>query len=63
MLASIQGAEGLPLLPTTAKSFATGEELFLYLAVSLAAISIALIRKKDKVQKPVYYASRVFRGA
>ena len=39
------------------------EELFLYLAVSLAAISAALIREEEKVQKPVYYASRALRGA
>ena len=36
-----------------------GEELFLYLAVSSSAISVALIKEEDKVQKPVYYASRV----
>ena len=40
-----------------------GEELFLYLAVSLAAVSAALIREEEKVQKPVYYASRALRGA
>ena len=40
-----------------------GEELFLYLAVSLAAISAALIREEEKVQKPVYYASRALRRA
>ena len=40
-----------------------GEELFLYLAISLAAISAALIKEEDKVQKLVYYASRAFRGA
>ena len=40
-----------------------GEELFLYLAVSPAAVSAALIRKEDGVQKPVYYASRAFQGA
>ena len=34
-----------------------GEELFLYLAVSLVAISAALVREEDKVQKPVYYVS------
>ena len=39
------------------------EELFLYLAVSPAAISAALIREEEKVQKPVYYASRALRGA
>ena len=40
-----------------------GEELFLYLAVSPAAVSAALIREEEKVQKPVYYANRVLRGA
>ena len=40
-----------------------GEELFLYLAVSPAAVSTALIREEEKVQKPVYYASRAFHGA
>ena len=40
-----------------------GEELFLYLAVSPTAVSVALIRKEEKVQKPVYYASRALRGA
>ena len=34
-----------------------GEELFLYLAVSPAAISTALFREEEKVQKPMYYAS------
>ena len=37
-----------------------GEELFHYLVVSLATIN--LIREEDKVQKPVYYGSRAFRG-
>ena len=40
-----------------------GEELFLYLAVSPTAVSAALIREEEKVQKLVYYASRVLRGA
>ena len=40
-----------------------GEELFLYLVVSIAAISAALIREEEKVQKPVYYVSRVLCGA
>ena len=40
-----------------------GEELFLYLAVSPAAVSTALIREEERVQKPVYYASRALRGA
>ena len=40
-----------------------GEELFLYLAVSPAAVSAALIREEKKVQKPVYYANRALHGA
>ena len=39
-----------------------GEELFLYLVVSLAAVSAALVREEDRVQKPVYYTSRALRG-
>jgi hypothetical protein len=34
-----------------------GEELYLYLAVSLMAISLALIREEDRRQLPVYYTS------
>ena len=33
------------------------EELFVYLAVSSAIVSAALVREEDKVQKPVYYTS------
>ena len=40
-----------------------GEEIFLYLVVSPAAVRAALIREEEKVQKPVYYASRALRGA
>ena len=40
-----------------------GENLFLYLVVSLAAVSAALIREEDRVQKPVYYASWPLCGA
>ena len=39
-----------------------GEELYLYLAVTLHAVSSALIREEGRVQKPVYYTSRAFRG-
>ena len=38
------------------------EKLFLYLAVSPVAVNAALLREEDKVQKPVYYASRALRG-
>jgi len=40
-----------------------GEELYLYLAVSLYAVSLALIKKEGKVQKLVYYTSKALRGA
>lgn len=40
-----------------------GEELFLYLAISLAVVSVALVREEDKVQKPMYYTSQVLCGA
>ena len=40
-----------------------GEELYLYLAMSLHAVSSALIRKEGKIQKPVYYTSQALRGA
>ena len=36
-----------------------GEELFLYLAVSSAAISVALVKEEDRVQKPVYTLARL----
>ena len=39
------------------------EELYLYLAVTPHAVSSALVREKGKVQKPVYYTSKVLRGA
>ena len=39
-----------------------GEELYLYLAVSPHAVSSALIREEERVQKPVYYTSRALRG-
>ena len=40
----------------------SGDELVLYLVVSLTAVSAALIREENKVQKPIYYASRALRG-
>ncbi|XP_065623693.1 uncharacterized protein LOC136065011 [Quercus suber] len=40
-----------------------GEELYLYLAVTSHAVSSALVREEDKVQRPVYYTSRALRGA
>jgi len=44
-----------PLLLSPSKP---GEELFLYLTISSAAISVALIREEDQVQKLIYYANQ-----
>ena len=38
-----------------------GELLTLYLVVSDFAISVALVRERDRVQQPVYYFSRALR--
>ena len=40
-----------------------GEELYLYIAVSQAAVSVALVRDERGSQWPVYFISRAFRGA
>ena len=37
-----------------------GEDLFLYLAVSVTEVSTALIREENKVQLPMYYVSQAF---
>ena len=37
--------------------------LFLYLAISPTIVSATLVREEERVQKPVYYASRALRGA
>ena len=39
------------------------EELYLYIAVSKAAVSTALVRNDGRSQRPVYFVSRAFRGA
>ena len=39
-----------------------GEKLFLYLAVSNTAVSLALIKEERNVQKPIYYTSQAFQG-
>ena len=38
------------------------EELYLYLAISQAAVNVALVRKEDKCQKPIYFISQAFQG-
>ena len=40
-----------------------GEKLFLYLVVSNAVVSSALIREEGNIQKLVYYTSQAFQGA
>ena len=37
-----------------------GEKLYLYLAVFNTALSLALVREEENVQKPVYYTSQAF---
>ena len=39
-----------------------GEELYLYIAVSQAAVSAALVRDEGGSQRPVYFICRAFRG-
>ena len=39
-----------------------GEELYLYLVVSQAVISTALVREEEGSQRPIYFISRAFRG-
>ena len=38
-----------------------GEELYLYIAVSQAAVSAALVKEEEGTQRPVYFVSRPFR--
>ena len=40
-----------------------GEKLYLYLAVSHVVVNMALVREKDRLQRPIYFTSRAFRGA
>ena len=40
-----------------------GEELYLYITVLQAAVSAALVREEEGMQRPVYFISRAFRGA
>ena len=35
-----------------------GEEFYLYLAISQAAVSAALVREEDRCQRPIYFISR-----
>ena len=49
--------------PPLLSSSMPGEELYLYIAVSQAAVSAALVRDEGGSQRPVYFISRAFRGA
>ena len=49
--------------PPLLSPLVTGEKLYLYLVVSNTAVSSALIREEENVQKPVYYTSQTFHGA
>ena len=40
-----------------------GEKLYLYIAVSQATVSAALVQDDGRSQRPVYFMSRAFRGA
>ena len=40
-----------------------GENLYLYLAVSAIAMSVALVWEEDRKQFPIYYVSQAFQGA
>ncbi|KAJ4769499.1 Pol-polyprotein [Rhynchospora pubera] len=40
-----------------------GETLYLYVSASAVAVSAALIREEDGVQKPVYFVSKILRDA
>ena len=63
MSVSIRRTESISFFLPLLRPSKLGEELFLYLAVSPAAISTALVREEDKVRKPVYYISRALRDA
>ena len=49
--------------PPLLSPFKQGEDLYLYLAVSTTAVSVALIREEEKKQFPIYYVSQAFQGA
>ena len=40
-----------------------GEELYLYIAVSQAAVNAALVIEEEGKQRPIYFVSGAFRGA
>ena len=60
---SVSRVEALPEQPLLLSLSKEGEDLFLYLAVSLMTVSAALIREENRLQLPVYYVSQAFQGA
>ena len=59
MSASVRRPESIPSSPPLLSPSKLGEELFLYLVVFPVAVSVALVREEYRVQKPMYYTSRV----
>ena len=49
--------------PPLLSPFVPGEKLYLYIVVSQAAVSAALVRNDGRSQRPIYFVSRAFRGA
>ena len=49
--------------PPLLSSSMLGEKLYLYIAISQAAVSAALVKEEGGSQRLVYFISRVFRGA
>ena len=56
--AELKNYLGIPLLLAKPES---KEELFLYLAVSPMALAAVLVREEAKMQRSIYYVSRVLR--
>ena len=63
MLEGIRGLEEIPFVPTLLSSSMLGEKLYLYIAISQAAVSAALVKEEGGSQRLVYFISRAFRGA
>ena len=63
MLEGIRGLEEIPLVPTTTQPVYARRRTILYIAVSQAAVSAALVRDEGGSQRPVYFISRAFQRA
>ena len=62
MSESFPRPEGIPHYSFLAKSILVGRGIVLVQAMTPYAVSSALIREEGKVQKPIYYTSKVLRG-